>query len=194
MAGEVTVTFDPPPERLAQVIERAQRELRLSLPEAVRMAAYYLARSLGASTKSAPKTRRLKKRTAGGIREFPRRWFPSYVEIYGANGQLRPHFIRAGNETTDPARTIARRGLAKSSWLWMLSSLGRPQKAPQKPIAGATRVTKIPDLANPGWILENRLHYIESAMKHSGRAPVETAFARAASAGNKAIDRRKKRP
>ena len=193
MAGEVTVPFDPPPEHLAQVIERMQRELRLSLPEAVRMAAYYLARSLGASTKSAPKQRKLKKRTTGGLKDFPRRLFPNYVEIYAANGQIRPFYIRAGQETTSPAIKITRAGLAKSSWLWMLGSLGRPQRAPQAPIAGATSVTKIPDLVNPGWILENKLGYIESAMKHSGARPVATAFARAASAGNKAIDRKIKR-
>lgn len=193
MAGDVSITFQPPPEHLAKLIERIQSDLRLALPDAVRMAAYYLARSLSASTKASPKKRRLKKRKTGGIAQFPRKQYPHYVDVYDVQGNLRQYYILAGEEKTSKALIIKRSGLAKASWKWMLAALGRAEKAEHAPIKGATSVTKIPDLVNPGWILTNKLGYIESAMKNSGPQAISTAFARAASAGNQALDKKLKR-
>lgn len=187
----VTVQFEPPPEHLAQLIERIQRDLGKSVEDAVRLAAYYLAQSLGASTKSAPKMRKLRK-NHGSRKGFDAETYPTYIRIYQKDGKIFPYYLKAGTEETDRRRPIRRAGLAKSSWKWMLGKLGRPERAPQAEVAGAVSVTKIGNTFNPGWMLENKLSYIQSAIRHSGRRPIETAFSRAVTAGNRAIDRRRK--
>lgn len=186
---DISITFDPPPSSLSALIDRLQTDMRKSLPDAVRLAAWYLAKSLSASTKASPKKRKLQK-NQGRDRKHSPEYFPNYVTVYRQNGRQYRHFILAGEEETAPIRDIKRSGLAKDSWRWMIGKLGKPARSKNAPIAGAFAVTKIGDESNPAWVLENKLRYIESAVRTSGKRAIQDAFARAARNGNKAIGRR----
>jgi len=187
MAEGITVKFDPDPSVLSGLIERIQRDTGKSLEDAVRIAAWYLAGSLSASTKTAKKKRGLRK-NKGKEKSRPTWVYPHYVNVYRKDSSIARHYIKVGEETTDPAIVIPKAGLAKSSWKWMLGDLGKPRKAKHGRIAGAVSVRSIGTEKDPAWQMENRLNYIESAIRHSGRAPIETAFQRAINSGNRKID------
>jgi len=191
MADELTFKLEPPPKEYEDLIARLQKQLKIGVGEAVRWAAWYLSKSLSSSTKTAPKKRRLLKTKKADIKAgFDASKTPYYVKVYAGDGVAYKHYLKAGAEEFDPDRFISRHGLAGSSWGWMVSDLGRSVPTTQPKMKGATKVTRMGDVWNPGWKLENKIGYIETIMRTSGRRAIETAYARAVKNANNKLDNR----
>lgn len=176
---------------LQRQMRRAESELGKSTPQAVKFAAWAVARSLGASTRVAKKYRpykaasttrkRVKKfivtsHRRGGANTFPV-YAPSVAEL------KRTPYVRIGNK-----------GLAKGSWMWGIRALGSVAGSGAGVGKSAKRYAqKWIDVAkqlrgsNPTVTIRNRLGYILDALR-GGPQDVTTAMARGARQMEKIID------
>ncbi len=188
------MTIHVPPSEQASVssfISRLESELGQSTDDAIAWAAYYIARSARASTKSASSKRRLLK-NRGAVKQFSATAFPHYVKIW-KRGKFQPYYIPAGEETDHPARAIHRAGLAKDSWSWMIRDLAkRAPRTKNRRRGGMSRAIRRGGL-DPMVILENNLSYIERAIRLGGKRGIDTAVERGMRAGFRYLERRTKK-
>lgn len=190
MADALTIQADPRTQaKLDTLLARLQSELHQGAEEATRWGAYYLLRSLSASTRKAPAKLPFRQAETG-TPEAAR--FAGYVLRYSDGKQRRRYVPIGGN--IEAARRNPRAGLAKQSWLWAIGDLGLRG-------AGTSRLKRPVDAMkatsqagmNPEVRVENRLRYILSAVRYEGRRGIETAIDRATTAGLRYLDRRARR-
>jgi hypothetical protein len=81
-------------------------------------------------------------------------------------GKWHPIFA---NEKSKIAR-IAHRGLAKRSWFWSMSELGKSEGS--KAIPGASHIVKYSSPAMIGYIKQNKLQYITRALPAGWEATI----------------------
>jgi len=161
---------------------RAEKELGKSAGEALRWGGWSLARTLGTSTRVAPKHRPLRQ-IAGGVGREGRQafevrtgkgtTFPVYATDRSAALQLRQ--VRIGN-----------RGLARASWMWGVRALGSGGGFPagisgaNVRRAGVNMEVRKRLTGNDMFIsFDNRLRYAALAFYSKGKRTVATAAERA---------------
>jgi hypothetical protein len=190
MNDAVTIQADPAAQqKLTALLARLQGEMGQGAEESIRWAAYYVARSMGASMKLAPKERKFYPAKIGSQTEQAGR-VQGYVWKYDANGSRRRQWIPQGVSNLAPWTRIKRRTLARSSWLWMIPDLGKTMGGAALPrMDGVATVTKQGGM-NPAVILTNKLRYVLKAARTSGRQAIATAFGRGTTAGLRYIDNR----
>jgi hypothetical protein len=189
--GDLDIKF---PERdlaaMSAQILRAQKELGKPVEDAVRMAAYYLAKSAGTRTKAAPKTRRaLVNRKKRG--RFKAERYPYYRKVWkkGRDGGPKNTFKFYLKDRSDSQyEKIARSGLAKKSWMWMLPMIR----------GGGSNFAAQVERRRSGLNIEiemsNKLPYIEHALRRKdGDILLMEALGKASRAMAKAIDHKMKR-
>lgn len=185
-------------------IERNRKELGRSLGSSVKFAAWHLIRSLGKSTRVAPKYRPYKeihetpkeRKAKGGGKKY---------EITTRKGGRKKTFnIRSKKGVRElkqmPQVRIGNRGLAKASWRFAIGEFGGRSKVSKKGFACGIETfaqTKVDvdrkferDEANVR--ITNKLDYIREAMQGGERA-VDSAMARAARGMSSHIDEQIKR-
>jgi len=183
--GGISVQIDPGDlSGLFAQMWRAEKELGKSAGEALRWGGWSLARTLGTSTRVAPKLRRFKQvgsviRSRNGMFEVVSykdgyRWpFIVYAKDVEAVKNLRS--VRIGN-----------RGLARASWMWGVRALGSGGGFPSG-MSGANvsragnnmEVQKRLTGSDMFISFENKLRYAALAFKSKGRQTVATAAERA---------------
>lgn len=197
MAVELQVEFPVSAQKalLAQ-IRRAQDVMGKSAAASVKVAARHVVNSLGASTKQAPKKRKVEvklTRTRVGkkvktLREYGvmvwRKGAPVFAAVAGATSK--------SDVQKSPLVKIFHRGLAKASWKW----IGKKVKTSVGTVAAGWMTEKLArgyvdvrDEARgnyPRITIRNRLKYIQSALI-GGPAGVDDAMRRAASGMEKSI-------
>ena len=173
-------------------INRAITQLGKSTGEAVKFGAWAMAKTLGTSTRVAPKAHKLKEVTSP-LREDGMRSFEvlrPYVKV------RTPIIIDAPNPVIAKRRKVAQiryRGLAKAAWMFNLKKLGRSGSAggaTEKALLRArenSAVTSNLRGDNPFVKLESRLRYAQEALK-GGPRDVNTAMERAGKMMEKIID------
>ncbi len=172
-------------------INRAITQLGKSTGDAVKFGAWALAKTLGTSTRVAPKTHEMKEikgERRGGDKAF---------EVVRPFSRGRsPIVIRAATKTEAKRRKAAQiryRGLAKAAWMFNLKKLGRSGSAggaTEKALLRArenSAVTSNLRGDNPFVKLESRLRYAQEALK-GGPRDVNTAMERAGKMMEKIID------
>ena len=192
MIDNMTIAFAPGDIRdLQRQMRRAESVLGKDTGQAVKFAAWAVARSLGASTRVAKQyrpykaestTRKRVKKFAvtshrrGGTNTFPV-YAPSVAEL------KRTPYVRIGNK-----------GLAKGSWMWGIGALG-PIKGSGAGVGKSAKryarrwvdVGKQLRGINPTVTIRNKLGYIVDALR-GGPQDVTTAMARGARQMEKIID------
>lgn len=203
---DAPIQLDWPKEDVRAIwrqIERNQKELGRSLGSSVKLAAWHLTRSLGTSTRVAPKYRPYKeiketakeKRAKGGGKKY---------EITTCKGGRKKTFnIRSSKGVRElkqlPQVRIGNAGLAKSSWRFAISQFGSRRGVSKKGFARGiegyaqkhTDITKRLKGDDPYVKISNRVNYIRDAMT-GGENAVNTAMARAARGMMKHIDNKVK--
>ena len=109
----------------------------------------------------------------GGVRFFDKKstsWFEHFGQDANtwrkvASGEDPGSGVVVPGIKTDRRRNIGRRGLAKSSWQWGLRVLGARARIVQKQLSGVTEVHALTSDKINGYILSNKLRYIQDAMK-----------------------------
>ena len=192
MIDNMTIAFAPGDIRdLQRQMRRAESVLGKDTGQAVKFAAWAVARSLGASTRVSKKYRQYKAESTtrkrvkkfavtshrrGGANTFPV-YAPSVAEL------KRTPYVRIGNK-----------GLAKGSWMWGIGALG-PIKGSGAGVGKSAKryaqkwinVGKQLRGNNPTVTIHNRLGYILDALR-GGPQDVSTAMARGARAMARIID------
>jgi hypothetical protein len=182
----VDVDIDFPREdvrAMMRAIHRAEREVGKGLGNGMRMAGFTLAKSLGASTKIAPRYREYKQvpTTRKGQKKY------EVVSFIGGKKHTFETYRRGVRELKKNAALIGRRGLAKGSWLWGARRAGQGRAVAKKDIrpsalrfaerhAGGEGRYRGDD---PFIRITNQLPYIEQAM-HGGPKAIEDAMRRGA--------------
>lgn len=198
MADAISIQFPEADRRaLFAQIERARKELGKSLGQALRFAGYSIALTLGKSTRVSAKKRDVFEVKGRGVDKADWKARRKYLITYFRGGQPRT-FERYGNNLSDPrikkAREVKNYGLAKSSWMWAVRSLGgggasfggtsgKAREKAQRYIE--TRKQLSGD--NPEIRITNKLNYIQSAII-GGMAGVDSAMGRAARYMMRVID------
>jgi hypothetical protein len=191
MTDVVTLQADPAAQaKLTRLLSRLQSELHQGAEEATRWTAYYVARSMGASMKVAPKERKFIPNDNSN-HKYQKPYYTGYVWRWNKDGARRRVWISAGQ---DPAKftTIKRRTLARSSWLWMIPDLGKSIGGALPRYSGVSTVTQTRGV-NPSITLTNRLRYVLSAARTRGKQSIDSAFTRGATAGLRCLDNRTKK-
>jgi hypothetical protein len=175
-------------QRLDTLLQRLQSELGKSAEEGVRFAAVGVAKSLGASTRKAPKMLKLRENKPGLDKTHPVKSFPYFVTRY-ARGEPYRSWVHAKADP-EKARRNPRAGLAARSWFWALDDIGAyvsfsPLRRPAGAVSGVLQKG-----ANPSITITNRLNYILQAVRLGGPRGVETALERGTKAGISYLDRR----
>ncbi len=171
---------------LAKQIERAQLGLGKTLEESLIWAGVLLAKGAGARTSVAPKKR--KTLANPGTKEFPKKFFPFYREIW-LNGPQETFkwYLKERSDTTK--EKIARSGLAKKSWLWMIPGIKGSGMS-----NFASSVEKKVGTFNLEIEMANMLAYITKALKESdGQVLLNDALAKTANRMEKIIDKKLER-
>jgi len=196
MPGEVTIQFAPGDvDRAVALMQRFQAETHKPIEDTLRWMAWLVLSSVGASTKSAPKTRKLYKNRGNSVKYKPGE-FPHYVKYwvrYGTRSgapHQEPRYIKAGEEQTSEYRLIKRAGLAKASWMWGLADIGKRATPPQPRIPGVMTVEQLRSALDPAVIMTNRLSYIMRAMRGSGPRAISGAMDRAVRRGEHILEQR----
>lgn len=210
MSASIQLKFDPADVAALQAqMERRVRILGDSPADAVRIGTIALLRSMQASTKVAPRRRKVTREyltvvnTSTG-KSRRRRIKHSYVAegLDTRTGSPMRIPIRAwslAEAKMHPRARIKRWGLAKASWGWAMQqlfggSIGGARADLPRP-ASAIETSKMIDRVT-GYaeaIITNRLGYISRALS-GGRGPaVSTAMARAAATMRSRIDQAVKR-
>jgi len=203
MAVDVQIQFPANDVKaLQRSMNRAQNELGITIGQSVKMAGSAVLRSMGASTKVAPKKRpavvveKMVSRTLKSGREGK----PRKVKQYGVNvyTKLGPVFqaVYGAKNTTDvkksPIAEINRRGLAKAAWV-RIADRARISVKGEGVASGATKSKAWQKTSaqfnfrgdDPYFIMTNRLpHAMEalqggpqdftSAMERGARAMMHT--------------------
>lgn len=188
MSDPVTLQGDPAAQaKLARLLTRLQVEMGHGGEESVKWAAWYVAKSLGASTRKAPKRLPLKRNDGSDPTHSAER-YPYYV-IHYRRGQPTRRYV-AATEDQEKARRNPRAGLAAQSWAWAVGDIGKPvgRSGLRRP-AGAVQGTYKAGI-DPTVTLANKLRYIVSAVRTGGARGIETAMGRGATAGLRYLDRR----
>lgn len=146
--------------------------------KACRRAIIYMANAAKNLTKIAPKKRKVRR-----DKDVPGRG-GEYVETYTGEGAVSrlyrfmfsdPFFATVVGKFEDAVK-IGARGLARRSWFWGLSEI-MPPKDSRPPIPGVGKLHTILGQNESGYMLENRLNYIDQVTP----ANVENQAARKAS-------------
>jgi hypothetical protein len=188
------VTIDFPREDVREMfraIQRAEREVGRGLGNAVRQAGYHLARSLGTSTKVSQRYRDFRE-----LETSRRRQKKFLVSSYlSGSRQDFETYKRGVRELRRTSALIARRGLAKGSWLWGARAAGQASAVAR----GGTRPSAIAFARrfasgdavyrgnDPYLRIRNTLPYITTAME-GGERSLTDAMARGARSLNRALD------
>lgn len=178
-------------------IERAQKELGKDLGQAIRFAAWNLARSLGVVTKVAPKFRPYRVLKEGrGVAKG--KGGKKYEVTSWKSGRSKTFNVRAASvaELKKMRQVrIGNAGLAKSAWMWGIKKLGSGSGISMKGVTpGAKRrgqqnmdVTQRIRGDDPFVKIVNSLPYAESALQ-GGMSAVTGAMGKAARSMEKIID------
>ena len=178
-------------------MDRAQKALGKDIGQALRFAAWSVARSLGVVTDVAPKYRPYKVVQEGrGIAK--RRGGKKYEITSWKKGHSKTFNIRAASVSAlkkkDQVR-IGNAGLAKSAWMWGIKKLGSGGGVSMKGIASKVKqrggqnmdVTQSLRGDNPFVKIVNRLPYAGDALR-GGMGSVNNAMGKAAKSMEKIID------
>ena len=171
---------------LAKQIERAQLGLGKTLEESLVWAGVLLAKGAAARTATAPKKRKTIANL--GTKEFPKKFFPFYREVWlKGPGETFKWYLKERSDTTK--EKIARSGLAKKSWLWMIPGIKG---------SGTNNFASSVEKKIGAFDLEiemaNMLAYITKALKESdGQVLLNEALTKTASRMEKIIDKRLER-
>ena len=178
-------------------MDRAQKELGKNVGQALRFAAWSVARSLGVVTNVAPKYRPYKVIEEGrGIAK--RRGGKKYEVKSWKTGRAKTFNVRAASvaalKKTGQVK-IGNAGLAKSSWMWGIKKLGSGGGVSMKGIAskvkqrGGQNMDVMQRLRgdNPFIKIINSLPYAGDAL-FGGTGAVNSAMGKAAKSMEKIID------
>ena len=197
MIDNMTIAFAPGDIRdLQRQMRRAESVLGKDTGQAVKFAAWAVARSLGASTRVAKQYRpykaeattrkKVKKFVVTSHRRGGANTFPVYAPSVAALKKMPQ--VRIGNK-----------GLAKGSWMWGIRALGSVAGSGAGVGKSAKRyaqrwidVGKQLRGNNPTVTIHNRLSYILNALR-GGPQDVTTAMARGARQMEKIIDAKAKK-
>ena len=187
-------------EALWRQIERNQREFGKSLGKSVKFAAYHLIKSLGASTKVAPKYRPYKEIHETKKERDAKGGGKKYEITTWRGGQKKTFNIRSKKGVKElkqmPQVKIGNRGLAKASWrsaAFGIGTRGAVKKSKSwgkgvvRTAAGHVDVDKKFTDNDAFIMITNQMDYITDAMK-GGDMAVDTAMARAAEGMRHHID------
>ncbi len=161
----------------------AQREqaLDVSGESSIRTAMIKLVTALRSSTKQSPKLRPV--RTVKVQREWSKKSDTAYAVERAHGGTYSLLTLPMGTTKAEamesPLRVIQNRGLAKSSWGWILKKIGGKGSAKHVEIAGATWAAQ---RRRSHWFeleISDRLSYIEHSLKNGGKQAVSSAIRRA---------------
>jgi len=170
-------------------IDRAQKELGRDLGQAIRFAAWSVARSLGVVTKVAPKYRDYKVVKEG--RKVAKRAGSKLYEVTSwKKGREHTFNVRAASVAelkTKPQVKISNAGRAKSAWMWGIKKLGSGGGVSMKGVTskGFKVAQNSMDVEqkltgdNPYVKIINSLPYAVSALK-GGMGSVNDAMGKAA--------------
>jgi len=192
MIDNMTIAFAPGDIRdLQRQMRRAESVLGKDTGQAVKFAAWAVARSLGASTKVSKKYRPYKAEAT--TRKQVKKFIITSHRRGGAN--TFPVYAPSVAELKrTPAVRIGNKGLAKGSWMWGIRALGSVAGSGAGVGKSAKRyaqrwidVGKQLRGNNPTVTIRNRLGYILDALR-GGPQDVTTAMARGARQMEKIID------
>ena len=189
MSDQVSIEWPKQAARVAAQIDRAQKELGRDLGQAIRFAAWSVARSLGVMTKVAPKYRDYKvvkegrgvaKRAGSKLYEVTS-WKKSQKHTFN----MRAVSVSQLKET--PQVKIKNRGRAKSVWMWGIKKLGSGGGVSMSGVtsAGYLAAQQAMDVEqklsgdNPYVKMVNSLPYAVNALK-GGMGSVNDAMGKAA--------------
>lgn len=140
--------------------------------EACKHAIILMAQSAKALTKQSARTRKIGKDKYGeyilddrgtAYGKPPKKWYRwMFKEGKPLAGRDIKNFLKIGN-----------RGLAKRSWMWGLAGLPGNRNAGSSPIPGVASITTISQPNAVGFILDNRLNYMDKAIRDGWEAIVE---------------------
>lgn len=140
--------------------------------EACKHAIILMAQSARAITESANVNRRVETNVAGA----------KYVEVWKQGASKPARMYKFQFETDDPkwkrigtwenAKRIGNRGLAKRSWMWGLAALGKSAAA-GNPMHGLSRTFELRGENVIGYIMQNKLAYVQKAMPTDWESQVE---------------------
>lgn len=178
-------------------MQSAIRYLNYDAGRALAAAAGYVVRSIGASTKVAPKTRIVQENKISAPARG-RRGYKSFdvTGYFGKPRTLQTRTVRATSLRDAKKRfgTIRNRGLAKATWSVAMRNFGRSGAVPVSAAQQVARkasdfVTTDKNLRgdDPVITIRNRLPYAEQALQ-GGPKDVNTAMARAAEAMQRSIE------
>jgi hypothetical protein len=155
---------------------------------------WFIARSAGAATKSAPKTRPIvifdRNLVAGEmLTTFAAKKFTKSGEVVLIP---IPEAKTKPEARLDKRAKIKKRGLAKDAWRWIIGDLGRSTGKTNNKRRGSYFLVEqfLDKVAGPEIRLTNRLRYASLAFKTKGRATVSNIGSRANNAMRKDLDRR----
>jgi hypothetical protein len=176
-------------KRLDTLLERLQAEMGKSAEEGVCFAAVGVAKSLGASTRKAPKMLKLRENKPGLDKTHPVKSFPFFVYRFMRDGEKYRSWIHVRADPEQKRRN-PRAGLAARSWFWALEDIGAYVAfSPLRRYRGVAS-GKMTKGANPTVTITNRLRYIMQAVRLGGPRGIETALERGTKAGISYLDRR----
>jgi len=178
-------------------LDRAQKELGKNVGQALRFAAWSVARSLGAVTDVAPKYRHYKV-VAEGRGVAKRRGGKKYEVTSWKKGHAKTFNIRAASVAQlkrTPQVRIGNAGLAKSSWMWGIKKLGSGGGVSMKGVTPGARkrgsqnmdVTQRLRGDDPMVKIVNSLSYAGDALR-GGMGDVNNAMGKAVRSMEKIID------
>jgi hypothetical protein len=192
MSEQISLEFsDRDVRAVTDNIARAMRSFNKSAGEALRWAAWNVARSLGTSTKVAPKHRPIVEKGARILDRAKR-----YEVTSEKKGRTRKFTIYAANKNEakkHPFAVIGNRGLAKASWMWGVSKLGRGatwgsvRSSARKRAKNNSQVEQKLSGTDMYVKIVNSLPYAQDAL-NGGPNDVNTAMARGMRAMTKAMD------
>jgi hypothetical protein len=184
-------------DALWRQVERAQKELGKTLGQAVRFAAWSVARSLGTITTMSKKVRPYRVVNEGrGVSKF--KGGKKYEVTSMKKGKTKTFNVRAKSVSELKKMTqvkIGKAGLAKSAWMWGIRQIGGGKNIG---MAGATDTAKkrgrmTIDVEkrltgdDPFVKIINRLNYAENALI-GGQSAVSSTMGKAARSMERIID------
>ena len=198
MSDQVSIVWPKQDVRaLFAQMDRAQKELGKNLGQALRFAAWSVARALGVKTDVAAKYRPYKVIKEGrGIAK--RKGGKKYEVTSYKKGRKNTFNVRAASvsalKKTGQVR-IGNAGLAKSSWMWGIKKLGSGGGVSMKGVASRVKqrggqnmdVTQRLRGDNPFIKIVNSLPYAGDALR-GGTGAVNNAMSKAARSMEKVID------
>lgn len=189
---------------LFKAMETGVRELNWSMGKGIQKVAWSIARSLGTSTKIAPKKRDVKldeqdaqkrKKAETSDRNLARRGMsdarskskePLWITKSKKGNEIKFRAKNKREANRSPFVVIANRGLASASWMLGARKLGAGGSTAGVSQSAKYYAMKHIDIrknlrgGDPHVIINNRINYIRDALKGSGTHAVNSAMERAA--------------